>query len=145
MNYADFEPLMRRRGSVLSFHLSPRGFIYSIICHNGICKIGASTNPVARIRDQITRGGDLNCNGWPHRRARVTDVFISKEIENFRRIERIVQSAFGSFRVGLNVRAETFKLPPDQRVELVHLFESNFCEILIAADVKSGQLQEAAA
>jgi hypothetical protein len=59
VRFSEFAPLMRRKGSLLKFHVAQRGHIYFIVCGNGICKIGASTNPVARIRDQISLNGEL--------------------------------------------------------------------------------------
>jgi hypothetical protein len=101
VRFSEFAPLMRRKGSLLKFHVAQRGHIYFIVCGNGICKIGASTNPVARIRDQISLNGELtyprpaqNKNAGA---ARVVEVFVSAPLEAFRVRERQLQSHFCEF------------------------------------------------
>ncbi len=131
MTYEEFEPAIRRRGYVPKFHVASRGYLYAILCAFGVCKIGASTNPTSRVRDQITPDGRLNyiaplSAATCYSRPSVTHVFISQELQNFRQVERALQRSISPFRFGLNSRAETFRLPPLQRERVVELFETNF-------------------
>jgi hypothetical protein len=127
---------MRRKGSLLKFHVAQRGHIYFIVCGNGICKIGASTNPVARIRDQISLNGELtyprpaqNKNAGA---ARVVEVFVSAPLEAFRVRERQLQSHFCEWRYGPHCRAETFLLPPAEIDRLRRIAFGEFSELSFA-------------